>query len=223
MEQYYRDIDRDWQNTQNKIEEWRLVPESTILYDDVLLAFHEMQRRGRMTPLIRNEYNKVTQQEQQERFNQPSTSNVYIQPVPEIKYQTSRPLDDREADLLQLTLRLIPATYHPVVMSYETVALAVLTWLTSTDLEAFLKWCTSNVCPCCLERIMVMWNDMFVKDIERLVNELKTMTGPMCGKQKAHYVKLIGGLVKRGKLSALVKTRITLCNEILFLGIKIKG
>ena len=212
MTTYYSEIDKDWSNIQKKIEEWKQIPESTLLYDEVLRAFQKMQLKGKMTPLIRKEYVKIAE-----------PKDIYIQPGPDLKYQTSKPVSEREGDLLQLTLRLMPVTYHPVVLSYETVSLAVLTWLTSIDIETFSKWCTSNVCPCCLERLMSMWNEMFVNDIDRLVNEIKAVISPMCGKQKAHYLRLIHGLVRRGKLQALVKTRISLCNEILFLGLKIKN
>jgi hypothetical protein len=212
MEKYYNEVDRDWKEVQRKIDRWENVPDSTLLYDEVVKAFEQLQRKGKMTPLIRAEYIKRVNPE----------NNVYVQPVPELKYQVTEDINDKQSELLQLTLRLIPASYHPQIMSYLSVSLAVLTCFTSINVEVFLQWCTTNVCPCCLERLYLMWTKMFVDDIARITNDIKTLIKPMCSKQVAYYTKLINGLPISGRIVTLIKTRVVLYNELLFLTLKIK-
>ncbi len=211
MEQYHRETDRDWHSLQKKIEAWRKLPEAKILYDDVLRAFQTMRLKGEMTPMVRREYERIVQKPQ----------DTYIQPVTHIEDQQQKCMDVKESDLCQLTLVMLPEAYRPKVVSRASILVGILSFLTSVDLVKYSQWCKDNVCHCCLPQLERLWCQMCVEDMRRVMDQIVTMSQSLCTKQKEHYQQLIRRISLKASLAALIKDRIVLYNELLFLRIKI--
>ena len=211
MEQYRHQTDSVWQRVQKKIDAWRKLPEAKILYDDVLRAFQTMRLKGEMTPMVRREYERIV----------PHPKDIYIQPITTIEDQQDKCLELEESDLCQLTLVMLPEAYRPKVVSRASILVGILSFLTSVDLAKYGKWCTDNVCKCCLPQLDRLWCQMCVEDMRRVMDQIITLSQSLCAKQKEHYQQLIKRISLKSSLAALLKDRIVLYNELLFLRIKI--
>jgi hypothetical protein len=211
MQSYVRETDKDWRDVRKKIDSWRSLPQSTLLYDDVIKAFERMRVKGEMTPLVRREY---------ERILSSASPDTYIQPVTEEKYQEDKSLAGHESELLQLTLMILPETYHPKVVTRSSVSHGILSFLTSIDLEEFGKWCTKNVCNCCMPQLDQLWCQMCVTDIQHVMKDMHTLSQKLCSKQQEHYRRLLKQINLKGNMHELLRNRVVVYNELLFLKIK---
>jgi hypothetical protein len=216
MEDYQVMIDRDMGILQDKIAQWNRIPQSELLKQAVIDMCLSIRKQGRMTPLVRDMYQRVLK-----------PTDVYVQPVPEIQYQTEEPLTEEEADLIQLTLRMIPVSFHPLIMTWKTLAFALATCFSSIDMPVFLKWCQENVCECCWDKLYAMWCHMCRIQIVEETNELIQLISPMCDRQKYHYkpmikqckLKRINGVVD---IMVLLQLRNMMHNEVMFLKMKME-